>query len=257
MKLEGKVAVVTGAGSGMGKAAATRFAREGAKVVLCDINLEAIENAADEIRLSGGHALAILLDVTQERSWIAAASAIKEAYGAVHIFFNNAGLLILKPLTEITIDDWNKLMAVNCTGVFLGMKHIIPLIEASGGGSVINNSSDAGLMGYVNHVLYGASKGAVTIMTRCAAAEYATRNVRINSIHPGFVDTSMVRAFTDGAELDDRYYSPQGKLVAIDQITNLLVFLASDDSDCITGAPISIDGGGTNFQVASEPFEIG
>ncbi|MBC8584733.1 SDR family NAD(P)-dependent oxidoreductase [Youxingia wuxianensis] len=253
MRLQGKVAFITGAASGMGRACSIRFAKEGAKIIACDINDEGLAQTEKQVKEAGGEILALHLDVTKEEQWQSVAKKAAERFGKINILFNSAGILISKPLVETTLEEWNRLMAINVTGTFLGMKHIIPLIEKSSSskefGSVINVSSDAGLMGYVDYVLYGASKGAVLMMTKDVACEYAKRNVRVNCINPSFTDTNMVRELTEGEDPTKvaGYVTPMGRVVQVDDIANLVVFLASDESACINGLPVSIDGGGVNF----------
>ncbi|MED4906716.1 SDR family oxidoreductase [Brevibacillus centrosporus] len=183
-RLEGKVAIITGGGTGIGKHTALRFAREGAKVVVTDINLDSANQTVDEIKNAGGSALAIAHDVSKEEQWQQVVAQAVEQYQKVDILFNNAGIYIIKPLAEITLDDWNRLMSINVTGVFLGMKHVMPVMAKQKAGSVINASSIAGLIGAPGHVLYGASKGAVRIMTKDAAIEYAQQGRMSSAFSP-------------------------------------------------------------------------
>ncbi|OPA74567.1 short-chain dehydrogenase [Paenibacillus selenitireducens] len=248
MRLQGKVALITGGGTGIGKATAIRFAQEGAKVVVTDINLQGAQTTAQEIKQAGGQGLALRQDVTQEADWISVVEQSKEAFGTIDILFNNAGIYIIKPLAEITLEEWNRLMGINVTGVFLGMKHVMPLMAEQHKGSVINASSIAGLTGAAGHVLYGASKGAVRIMSKDAAMEYATKGVRVNSIHPGYIDTGMVDYaaqvnHTSKSNLAD--ISPNGRLGSVNDIANIVLFLASDEANHVTGAEFVVDGGAT------------
>ncbi|KHF31396.1 Cyclopentanol dehydrogenase [Paenibacillus sp. P1XP2] len=185
MRLEGKVALITGAGAGIGKTTALRFAQEGAKVIVTDINLDNVTQTASEIEQAGGSAAAFKHDVSSEDDWKRIVEASVKQFGSIDILFNNAGIYFIKPLAEIGLDEWNRMLSINVTGVFLGMKHVMPVMaKQEQGGSVINASSIAGLTGASGHVAYGASKGAVRIMTKDAAVEYASANVRVNSIHP-------------------------------------------------------------------------
>lgn len=247
-RLEGKVAIVTGGGTGIGKKTALFFAREGAKVVVTDINLDSAAQTAAEIEEAGGAALAIGHDVSKEEQWQNVVAQAIEQFSQVDILFNNAGIYIIKPLADTTLEEWNRLMSINVTGVFLGMKHVMPVMAKRKTGSVINASSIAGLIGAPGHVLYGASKGAVRIMTKDAAIEYAAHGVRVNSIHPGYIETGMVTYATEAtkhskAELAQAV--PTGRLGRAEDVANMVLFLASDESSHVTGAEFVIDGGGT------------
>ncbi|SDP74645.1 SDR family NAD(P)-dependent oxidoreductase [Desulforhopalus singaporensis] len=246
MRLEGKVALITGAASGMGRAAALRFSKEGAKIFITDINENGLAKTVELLISEGQEVVSMHHDVRNENAWEKVADELVKAYGKVDVFFNNAGVLILKTLEETTLEEWNYLMSINCTGMFLGMKHIIPLMVRQGGGSVINTSSDAGIVGFPECALYGASKGAVRIMTKDVAAEYVKKNIRVNAICPGFVDTEMV-ADIPKDELNE--FAPMGRAGTVDDITNLLVYLGSDESGFVTGTEIIIDGGGSNMKV--------
>lgn len=191
MRLQGKVAIITGAAGGIGRATALGFAREGASIVVTDIDRDGAQAVADAIGAAGGRAVAMAHDVSCETQWAQVAGATVEAFGTVDVLFNNAGIFVLKPLVETALDEWNRLMAINVTGVFLGMKHVMPRMAGAGKGSVINVSSIAGLVGSPRSTMYSASKGAVRAMTKAAALEFAARGVRANSIHPGIIDTAM------------------------------------------------------------------
>ncbi|MGO4185466.1 SDR family NAD(P)-dependent oxidoreductase [Paenibacillus sp. TAF43_2] len=249
MRLQGKIAVITGAGTGIGKTTALRFAKEGAKVVVTDINLENVKKTADEIQQSGGEALALHHDVSHEDSWTQVVDASLSAYGQIDILFNNAGIYFIKPLAETTLDEFNRMMSINVTSVFLGMKHVIPLMAKKGGGSVINASSVAGLKGAAGHIAYGASKGAVRIMTKDAAVEYAPANVRVNSIHPAYINTAMGAYAVSTAKIPEselaEIVAPLGRFGTVEEVANLVVFLASDESSFSTGAEFILDGGAT------------
>ncbi|QRG68652.1 SDR family NAD(P)-dependent oxidoreductase [Brevibacillus choshinensis] len=247
-RLEGKVAIITGGGTGIGKNTALRFAKEGAKVVVTDINLDSANETAAEIKDAGGSALAIAHDVSKEEEWQRVVAQTVEHYEKVDILFNNAGIYIIKPLAEIALSDWNRLMSINVTGVFLGMKHVMPVMAKQQAGSVINASSIAGLIGAPGHVLYGASKGAVRIMTKDAAIEYAATGVRVNSIHPGYIDTGMVTYASEATKHSKEELAqgvPTGRLGTVEDVTNMVLFLASDEAAHVTGAEFVIDGGGT------------
>ncbi|MED4584560.1 glucose 1-dehydrogenase [Brevibacillus choshinensis] len=247
-RLEGKVAIITGGGTGIGKKTALRFAKEGAEVVVTDINLDSANQTVAEIKEAGGSALAIAHDVSKEEQWQQVVAQAVEQYEKVDILFNNAGIYIIKPLAELTLEEWNRLMSINVTGVFLGMKHVMPVMAKQQAGSVINASSIAGLIGAPGHVLYGASKGAVRIMTKDAAIEYAAKGVRVNSIHPGYIDTGMVTYASEATKHSKAELAqgvPTGRLGTVDDVSNMVLFLASDESAHVTGAEFVIDGGGT------------
>lgn len=242
--IEGKIAFITGAGSGMGQAVAVEYARQGAILVITDINQDGLHDTLRMVEDVGGNATAIVLDVTNENDWAQAAHTVEENLGHVDILYQAAGILIAKPLTETTLEEWNLLMDINVTGVFLGMKHIIPLMGA--GGSIINTSSDAGMYGCPNCSLYGASKGAVRLLSKHVAAEYAGQGIRINTIHPGYVKTPMVKDYSDEELVGS---SPLGIFGMPDEIAGLAVFLGSDDSRYMTGSELVLDGGNTFLRV--------
>ncbi|WP_440705938.1 SDR family NAD(P)-dependent oxidoreductase [Heyndrickxia oleronia] len=249
MRLENKVAIITGGGTGIGRETALLFAKEGAKVVVTDINQDSGNQTVKDLQANGNEALFIHHDVSNEDDWKKVAKETIDQFGKVDILFNNAGIYKIKPLAEIELDEWNRLMSINVTGVFLGMKHIMPLMAKQKKGSVINASSIAGLMGSPGHVLYGASKGAVRIMTKDAAMEYAHVGVRVNSIHPGYIDTGMADYASEvtGSSKDElgKNLFPLGHLGSVKDVANTVLFLASDESAFSTGAEFVIDGGAT------------
>jgi len=168
-RAEGKVAIVTGGGAGIDRSCCLRLAEEGARVVATDISEERGEETVEQIKQNGGEALFLGHDVAQEDQWESVLRETNETYGGIDVLVNNAGIYLIKPLAETTLEEWNNLMAINVTGVFLGMKHSAPAMTERGGGSIINMSSVAGLLGVAGHALYGASKGAVRIMTKDVA----------------------------------------------------------------------------------------
>ncbi|OXM85588.1 SDR family NAD(P)-dependent oxidoreductase [Paenibacillus rigui] len=249
MRLEGKMALITGAGAGIGKTTSLRFAKEGAKVVVTDINLDNANQTAAEIKHAGGEAVAFRHDVSNEDNWKQVVSESVSAYGRIDVLFNNAGIYFIKPLAEISVEEWNRLMSINVTGVFLGMKHVMPLMARNKGGSVINASSIAGIKGAAGHLAYGASKGAVRTMTKDAAVEYADYNVRVNSIHPAYINTAMGSYAVDTAQIPEaelaKIVAPIGRFGTVEEVAGLVVYLASDEASFSTGAEFVIDGGAT------------
>ncbi len=246
MRLPEKVALITGAASGIGAEIANRFASEGARVFVGDVDTAAGEGTAERIRQAGGRARFILLDVTDEQSWRAAVAGIKASEGRLDVLVNNAGITRRIPIAEMPLETFEAVMAVNVRGVFLGIKAVLPLMQAQGGGSIVNISSAAGLVGHrFSNETYSASKGAVTILTKSVAVRYAQDNVRCNSIHPCTVDTPMVRQlFQDPEKQRERLGEiPLGRLATARDVANAALFLASDEAGLITGVALPVDGG--------------
>lgn len=247
-RVENAIAIVTGGAVGIGRSVAEHLAAEGAKVAVTDINEEEGEATVAQIRASGDTAQFYSHDVTDEDAWEHVVDDINNVWGAPTVLVNNAGIYLIKPLEETTVEEWRNLMDVNVTGVFLGMKHVVPAMRADGGGSIINLSSVAGLVGSANHVCYGASKGAVRIMTKDAAIELAEAGIRVNSVHPAYVDTGMADY---GAEKNDATKEeldamhPIGFMGQPEDIAYAIVYLASEESRFVTGSELVIDGGYT------------
>ena len=246
MRLEGKAMLVTGAASGIGAEVARHSATEGASVLLCDVNEEGGKALTSDIREAGGEATFFTLDVTQEQAWIEAVETIEARYGRLDVLVNNAGITERKLIEETSLDSWDRVMAVNATGVFLGIKHAIPAMRRAGGGSIINISSAYGLIGGFAHPAYFASKGAVRLLTKAIAVQNAGDNIRVNSVHPGFVETPMTARFHDSGAREERIaQTPLGWLAEPSDIAGGIVFLASDDAAYMTGSELVIDGGVT------------
>ena len=250
MRLQNKVALITGAAVGIGAEIAKRFAAEGAQVVIGDVNVVEARTTSESIRRSGGSARSVPLDVTKEESWKEALDGIRTAEGRLDVLVNNAGITKRIPITEMPLEDFERIMAVNVRGVFLGIKHALPFMKQHGGGSIVNISSICGLVGHkLTNETYTTSKGAVTLLTKSVAVRHARDNIRCNSIHPGTVDTPMVQAlFTDPEKKRERLDEvPLGRLATAQDVANAALFLASDEAGFITGAALPVDGGLTAY----------
>ena len=247
-RLDGKVAVISGGARGQGAVEARMLAREGAKVVFGDVLDDDGRKVEAEIRESGHEATYVHLDVTREVDWRAAIDTAVDRYGKLNVLVNNAGILIRKIIEETTEEDWDRIMAVNAKGVFLGTKHAIPVMRRAGGGSIINISSVAGLVGSPgNTAAYSATKGAVRLFSKATAVQQAKDNIRCNSIHPGPIETPMIQDMLDDpARLAVRMRRlPMGKIGVPEDIAYGVVYLASDESSFVTGTELVIDGGTT------------
>jgi NAD(P)-dependent dehydrogenase (short-subunit alcohol dehydrogenase family) len=251
-RVAGKVALVTGAAMGLGAETAIRLAREGASVMLTDVQDEPADAVVRAIRAEGGTAAYHHHDVTDPEQWQAVVAATKEAFGALHILVNNAGIAGgPSPLMTHSLEEWRRILSVNLDGVFLGMRHAGPLIADSGGGSVINLSSILGKVGLPEAAAYCASKGGVLLLSKAAALEWAPLNIRVNSVHPGFIDTPMVENSVmlqaDGNEKKAMLVAAHalGRFGVPREIADAILFLASDESSFMTGAELVVDGGYT------------
>ncbi len=247
MKLKGKVAVISGAAGAMGATEARMFAAEGASVVLGDITVAEGESVARDIEASGGHALFRKLDVTQESDWVELIAAAEERFGLVGILINNAGVFRTTLIHETTVEDWDDIMAINARGVFLGTKSVVPSMRRARGGSIVNISSTAGLVGNTLEGAYTASKGAVRLFTKSSALHYAADGIRVNSVHPGLIDTQMIDHIMQDPELGPLVLSrvPMRRMGTSEEVARMVLFLASDDSSYTTGSEMVVDGGFT------------
>lgn len=245
----GKVAFVTGAGSGIGRASALAFADRGAAVSIADVSAEASRAVAEEIVNAGGRALGLLCDVTSSTDVQTALQQTVDAFGRLDFAFNNAGIeQPPTPLVDITEDQWQRVLDVDLRGVFFCMKYEIPLILAAGGGAIINTSSGAGVKGFSGGGAYGAAKHGVIGLTRCAALDYAAANVRINAICPGIIETPMMDRFTgDTPEGRERVINqePVGRMGRPEEIASAVMWLCSDNAAFTVGHALVVDGGQT------------
>lgn len=248
-RVQGKTAIVTGAASnpGLGFATAVTLAREGARVVVTDVDEAGASACAAAIQEAGGDALALGQDVTDEAQWQAVVERTSAAYGGLDVLVNNAGIAVLKRVEEMSLADWNRQIEVNLTSVFLGCKYGMEAMRASGGGSIINLSSVAGLVGMATCVAYGAAKGGVRIMSKSIAVEGAADNIRCNSVHPGVIWTNM-QAQATGLEEPQAVPPervPMGRMGEPQDIANCVLYLASDESNYVSGAEFTVDAGMT------------
>lgn len=254
-QVAGKAALITGAASGIGRATALTLAREGASVMVTDLSGAGAEAVAAEIESAGGKAQAMQQDTTDEARWQEVITATQAAFGKLDVLVNNAGIAITGPLESFSLTDWRKQQAINVEGVFLGIKHAIPAIRDAGGGSIINLSSIAGLRGNRTGLgAYSATKGAVRLLTKTAALEVAKDKIRVNSVHPGIIETPIWDSILppgegrrNATDLNKRaaVSVPTGVLGQPQDIANGILFLASDQSSYMTGSELVIDAGVT------------
>ena len=245
MRLEDKVAIVTGGARGMGAEEAKLFAREGAKVVVADITEEEGRQVEAEIAEAGGEAIFVRLDVTSEDEWRSIIAATVSRFGGLNVLVNNAGLSGTYDPDMTSTQAWDNLMDVNAKGVFLGIKHAIPEMRKAGGGSIINISSISGIVGQEDiHPGYNASKGAVRILTKSAAVQYAKEGIRVNSVHPGLMPPMRGSKLND-PELRKEFTAriPMGRIGRREEVAYGVLFLATDEASYVTGTELVIDGG--------------
>ena len=247
-RMDGKVALISGGARGQGSAEARLFAREGARVVIGDLlDVEGMKVAA-EIAELGGEAIYVHLDVTSDADWRNAVAAAVDNYGKLDVLVNNAGIWRRGRVEDTTVEDWDAIQDVNSKGVFLGTRAAIPEMRKAGGGSVINISSTAGLVGGPRSTAYTASKGAVRLFTKATAIQYAGEGIRANSIHPGPIDTEMIQQVwqgEDNSREESIARTPLGRVGTVQDIAYGALFLASDESSFMTGSELVIDGGST------------
>ena len=247
-RLDGKVALISGGARGQGESEVRRFVAEGAKVVFGDVLDELGELVAKDV---GDAAHYLHLDVRKEDQWQAAVAETESRFGKLDVLINNAGVLTMGPLThEVTLDDYMRIIEINQVGVFLGMRTAIPALLRNGGGSIVNTSSTNGMAGYGGSIAYTASKFAVRGMTKNAALEYGKAGIRVNSVHPGGIDTAMTRpseqdlgGYSEAEQAATWDFMPLARVGQPEEVASLMVFLASDESGYCTGAEFLIDGG--------------
>ena len=244
-RLDGKSCLISGGAKGLGAAQARLFAREGARVAVGDILESDGARLVDELRTSGADSVFLRLDVTSEADWESAVGAVMEGFGALDVLVNNAGIYNRALVEDTTLEEWERVMDVNSTGVFLGTKHAIPGMRRSGGGSIVNMSSVAGLVGSRTQTVYNASKGAVRLLTKSTAVQYAADGIRANSVHPGVIETDMMKEVvrTDEERATRMSLTPIGRFGTAEDVAHGVLFLASDEASYVTGAELVIDGG--------------
>jgi len=245
MRLEGKVALISGGARGMGAEEAKLFAREGAKVVIGDVLEEEGRRTEAEINETGGECIFVPLDVTDETQWEKAVSEAVARFGRLDILVNNAGIALTSNVEDTSESEWDLVMGINAKGVFLGTKAAIPAMRKAGGGSIVNISSIAGLVGGRTSA-YGASKGAVRLLTKSTAIQYAAEGIRANSVHPGVIESPMtlpIMLDTEEGREQAAARHPLGRIGQPQDIAYGVLFLASDESSFMTGSELVIDGG--------------
>jgi NAD(P)-dependent dehydrogenase (short-subunit alcohol dehydrogenase family) len=242
-RLQDKVALITGGARGQGTSHAQLFVEEGAQVVLADVLDDLGEEAAATLREKGYDALYTHLDVTSAAQWAAAVDLTERAFGSLDVLVNNAGVINEAGAVEETEEGWARVIAVNQTGVFLGMKHAVPAMRRAGGGAIVNISSTLGVVGADDYIAYQASKGAIRLMTKSAALSYVADNIRVNSICPGFIDTPMTAALPTKVTEHDVAATPMKRPGQAIEISYGVLYLACQESSFVTGTELVVDGG--------------
>ena len=246
MRLNGKVALVSGGASGMGQSEALIFAREGARVVVADVLETDGRQVADKIKAAGGQATFVKLDVSNEAEWEKVVKATLEGFGKLDVLVNNAGISGTFDPDMLSTAAWDRLMDINAKGVFLGMKTVIPVMQRAGGGAIVHISSISGFVGQTGvHMAYNASKGAVRIMTKTAAVQYAKDGIRVNSVHPGMMPPMRSSKTSADPVWRDKMIKavPMKRAGRVEEVAHAVLFLASDEASYITGTELVVDGG--------------
>ena len=250
MNVKGKTIIVTGGSGGLGSTMSKLLAANGANVCIFDLDAEKGCEVVQEIQSAGGKASFQKVDLVKEDDWKAAVTQVYQESGRLDVLINNAGINIRKPIEEMSIDEWQKMMSVNTGSTFLGCKYAIPIMRKQGGGAIINTSSVCGLIGHrYTPEAYTATKGAVTLLTKSIAARYAKDGIRCNSIHPSTVDTPLVQEmFRDPEKKKQRLEEvPLGRLATAEDVANAVLYLASEEAAFINGVALPIDGGVTCY----------
>ena len=239
----GKTALVTGAGSGIGEAVALKLAEQGAAVVVADINTEAAEKVAQAIKASGGKAAACTADTAKPEQVEAMVDFACKEFGELNLAFNNAGILgATVPTGELSIEDWNRVISINLSGVFYGLRYEIPAMLKAGGGAIVNTASILGLVGTPNLAGYVAAKHGVSGLTKTAALEYSSQGIRINSVHPGYIDTPLLNKLDRDTYNALKDLHPIGRLGLAEEVAQVVCFLLSDEASFVTGSQYTVDG---------------
>lgn len=244
-RVDGKVAIITGAGSGMGRAHAVKLSAEGASVFVTDVNEAGLAETMRLVTTAGGKAASLHHDVSSEADWTAVFKAVITAFGKVDVLVNNAGTYTFGNAEDCSLEQWDKVFNVNTRGTFIGVRGVIPLMKLAGGGSIINVSSNFALVGRAGFSIYSASKGAVRMFTKGVAAEVAQDKIRVNTLHPGLIDTPMTADLIATPEGLDQLLggAPLRRAADPEEIANAVLFLASDESRFMIGAEMVVDGG--------------
>ncbi|KOT58187.1 MULTISPECIES: SDR family NAD(P)-dependent oxidoreductase [Streptomyces] len=245
LRLDGKVALITGATGGIGRATAELFAREGARLVVTDVAEGPLRDLADRIEAYGAEVVAARLDVSSAREWDDVITVVRDRFGALDVLVNLAGIVDWPGIEDTREEVWDRVIDVNQKGTWLGMRTAMPLLRASGNASVVNTSSVLGLVGSGSAAAYQASKGAVRLLSKTAAVEYARQGVRVNSVHPGVIATPMIQEILDeqGDQQPDIRRTPMRRAGRADEIATAVLFLACDESSFVTGSELVVDGG--------------
>lgn len=248
-RLEGKVVLITGAGGGIGRGIAVRFAAEGAKVGVLDILAQGVEQTVELIAQQGGTAVPLIGDVRESEQVRSAVTALRQAFGAIKVIVNNAAVMPAGALHETSLEDWDGVFTVNVRGAYLVCREVIPDMLASGGGSIIHMASITGVRGLPGIAAYSATKGALIALTRAMSTDYARYGIRVNSVSPGTIDSPMLHDFLaaqrdpEARRQEFNAIHPIGRVGTIEEVASVFVFLASDEASFVTGANYSVDGG--------------